>query len=80
MKDILTANQTARVIGCGPQRVRERIKRGIWTFGSVVTRKESGNAQKNTYEINKYKLADWLGIPVEEVDRRLGMGHGPDKA
>ena len=80
MQDILTANQTARVIGCGPQRVRERIKRGIWTFGSVVTRKESGNAQKNTYEINKYKLAEWLGIPAEEVDRRLGMGHGPDKA
>ena len=72
MKYILTANQTARVIGCGPQRVRERIKRGIWTFGSVVTRKESGNAQKNTYEINKHKLADFLGIPVEEVDRRLG--------
>ncbi len=72
MKDILTANQTARVIGCGPQRVRERIKRGVWTFGSVVTRKESGNAQKNTYEINKHKLADFLGIPVEEVDRRLG--------
>ncbi len=72
MKDILTANQTARVIGCGPQRVRERIKRGIWTFGSVVTRKESGNAQKNTYEINKHKLADFLGISVEEVDRRLG--------
>ena len=56
MQDILTANQTARVIGCGPQRVRERIKRGIWTFGSVVTRKESGNAQKNTYEINKYSV------------------------
>lgn len=72
MKDIPTANQTARVIGCGPQRVRERIKRGIWTSGSVVTRKESGNAQKNTYEINKHKLADFLGIPVEEVDRRLG--------
>ena len=72
MQDILNSSQAARVIGCGPQMVRERIKRGIWTFGSVVTRKESGNAQKNTYEINKHKLADFLGIPVEEVDRRLG--------
>ena len=79
MQDILTANQTARVIGCGAQRVRERIKRGIWTFGSVVTKKESGNAQKNTYEINKYKLAEWLGVPTEEVDRRLGIQYGPDK-
>lgn len=80
MQDILTATQTARVIGCGPQRVRERIKRGIWSFGSVVTKKESGNTQKNTYEINKYKLAEWLGVSAEEVDRRLGMVHGPDKA
>lgn len=75
MQDILTANQTARVIGCGPQRVRERIKRGIWTFGTVVTGKESGNSQ-NTYEINKYKLAEWLGVSTEEVDRRLGIQKG----
>ena len=79
MKELLSANQAARVIGCGPQMVRERIKRGIWTFGTVVTGKESGNSQ-NTYEINKYKLAEWLGVSTEEVDRRLGMGHGPDKA
>lgn len=72
MQDILTAAQTARVIGCSPQRVRERIKRSIWSFGSVVTRKESGNVQKNTYEINKHQLAEWLGVSAEEVDRRLG--------
>lgn len=71
MKDILNACQTAKVIGCGPQMVRERIKRGIWTFGSVVTAKQSGNKQ-HSYEIKKYDLADFLHISVEEVDRRLG--------
>ena len=69
MRDILNSSQAARVIGCGPQKVRERIKRGIWTFGTVVTPKEAGNAQ-NSYEINKYQLAAYLGIPPEEVDRR----------
>ena len=57
MKDILSANQTARIIGCAPQMVRERIKRGIWTFGTVVTAKEAGNTQ-NSYEINKRALQD----------------------
>lgn len=73
MKDILSANQTARIIGCAPQMVRERIKRGIWTFGTVVTAKEAGNTQ-NSYEINKRALAEWLKIPPEEVDRRLKGG------
>lgn len=70
MQDILNATQTAKVIGCGSQRVRERIKRGIWSFGTVVKAKQAGKRQ-DSYEINKQALADWLKIPVEEVDRRL---------
>lgn len=70
MYEILNAAQTARVIGCAPQKVRERIKRGIWTFGSVVTAKQSGNTE-NSYEINKWALSEWLRIPVEEVERRV---------
>ena len=70
MREILSAAQAARVIGCAPQMVRERIKRGIWTFGSVVTAKQSGNVQ-SSYEIKKRDLAYWLGISVEEVERRI---------
>ena len=69
-KDILSANQTARIIGCAPQMVRERIKRGTWTFGAVVTAKQSGNI-KNSYEINKHALAEWLRITPEELEKRL---------
>jgi hypothetical protein len=79
MHDILTAAQTAKVMGCAPQKVRERIKRKSWTFGVWIPKKETGH-KKDDYEVNKYQLAAHLGIPVEEVDRRLGMGHGPDKA
>lgn len=70
MREILNAAQTARVIGCSPQMVRERIKRGNWKFGDVVTAKQSGKTQ-NSYEINKRKLAEWLVISVEELERRL---------
>ena len=70
MSDILNASQAAKVIGCSAQRVRERLKRGIWNFGTVVKAKQSGKTQ-DSYEVNKYKLAKFLEIPVEEIDRRL---------
>ena len=79
MREILNASQAARVIGCAPQMVRERIKRGIWTFGSVVTAKQSGNAQ-SSYEIKKRDLADWLGISVEEVERRVRGDDNKEKS
>ena len=71
MRDVLSSTQAAKVIGCGPQMVRERIKRGIWKFGTAIEPKKSGNTQKTSYEVNKQELADWLKISVEEVDRRL---------
>lgn len=79
MREILSAAQAARVIGCAPQMVRERIKRGIWTFGSVVTAKQSGNVQ-SSYEIKKRELADWLGISVEEVERRVRGDDNKEKS
>ena len=79
MREILSAAQAARVIGCAPQMVRERIKRGIWTFGSVVTAKQSGNAQ-SSYEIKKRDLADWLGISVDEVERRVRGDDNKEKS
>ena len=79
MREILSAAQTARVIGCAPQMVRERIKRGIWTFGSVVTAKQSGTAQ-SSYEIKKRDLADWLGISVDEVERRVRGDDNKEKS
>ena len=60
MREILNASE------------RERIKRGIWTFGSVVTAKQSGNMQ-NAYEINKRDLAAWLKISVEEVEKKAEL-------
>lgn len=70
MQEILSARQAARVIGCAPQKVRERMKRGIWTFGTVVTAKQTGN-KKNDYEINARKFSSWLGISMEELEEKL---------
>lgn len=70
MHDIIDATKAAHVIGCSQQMVRERVKRGIWQIGQAVTGKEAGR-KKIAYEIHKKKLAEFLGITLEEVDRRL---------
>ena len=71
MKDILNAQQTAKVIGCRYTKVTERLKRKIWRFGEAIPPKVSGSTQFQ-YEVHKDKLADFLGIDIEEIDRRLG--------
>lgn len=70
MKEILSAAKAAKVIGCSEQMVRERIKKRIWKFGKVVNKKESGMSN-NSYEISKRALAEWLGMSVEEIDKKL---------
>ena len=78
MNDVLSAAQAARVIGCASKKVCERLKRGNWKFGEAIPPKQTGNMQYS-YEVNKQALADWLKIPVEEVDRRLKRLEGRDE-
>ena len=60
----MNATEAAKIIGCSPQMVRERIKRGIWKFGEVIPKGRSGNS-KDSYLINRKKLMRYLG--EEEV-------------
>ena len=71
MSELLSANQAAKVIGCSPQKVRERLKRRIWTFGRHISKKDLGNEYKDEYNISINKLADFLGISREDVIKRL---------
>ena len=41
--EILSAKQAAKILGVSPQCVRERIKRGIWTFGEMIPKEKTGN-------------------------------------
>ena len=70
MYDILSANQAAKVIGCTPQKVRERLKRKIWTFGVYIPKSKTGFKQNN-YDISKKELAEFLRISEEELEKRL---------
>lgn len=70
MKDILNAVQTARVIGCNPRKVRERLKCGVWTFGEYIPAEKTGKKQ-DCYEVNASSLAGWLQISMEELEERI---------
>lgn len=61
MKEILTANEAAREIGCTSQKVRERMKRGLWDLGEVIDKNKLGRVEKNEYNIHRHKLEKFIG-------------------
>lgn len=60
-KNMISASEAARILGCSPQMVRERIKRGIWKFGEYIPKEKSGNGTKATYCIYRSKLYRHMG-------------------
>ena len=60
MSRIISANKTAKILGVTPQLVRERLKRGVWTFGRAISPEESGK-EHWTYEVYVRKLMEYLG-------------------
>ena len=73
MKLILTSTRDiAKVIECTPQEVQHKAKEGIWTFVRVIPPKK-GKVQ-NRYEAVAADLAKYLGITIEEVERKLNDG------
>lgn len=69
-KPLLSARQAAAIIGCGEQKIREHIKRGIWKFGEVIPKERTGNKQ-NSYLVNRKRLLSWLELTDEEANERL---------
>ena len=57
MQEVMSAEKAAKELGVSPQAVRERIKKGIWPFGEVVT----GKNGKNTYLIYRSQMERYLG-------------------
>ena len=70
MKLILTdAKSVAKIIGCPPQQVQHNAKENIWTFVRVIP-PEKGKKQNRYYTVST-ELAKYLGITMEEMERRL---------
>ena len=65
MKEVISAAEAARMIGCTPQMVRERIRIGEWTFGRRVPKEKTGR-KCDSYEIYVRKLCKKFEIPLPE--------------
>lgn len=60
-KEIMSAAEAARVLGCTPQAVRERIRLGIWNFGECIPKKMTKN-KSDTFVIYRRKLYRHIGM------------------
>lgn len=60
MGEIAKPPRVARLLGCSPQMVRERIRRGIWNFGECIPRAES-NSGRDEFNIYRSKLEEHIG-------------------
>ena len=60
-KNMMSASKAAEILGCSAQMVRERIKRGIWTFGEHIPKSKSVNEVKDTYCIYRDNLYRHIG-------------------
>ncbi len=60
-KETMRVPEAAQMLGCSQQAVRERIRRGIWTFGEVIPKEKTGN-EIDSFIIHKRKLYKHLGI------------------
>lgn len=65
MRKVLNASEAAAFLGCNVQKVRIRMQTGDWQIGNVVPAKKNGKQKE--YDIFPQKLADMLGINVEEI-------------
>jgi len=57
-KRIISAKAAAVRLGCSPQMVRERLKRGIWKFGRALPPNETH--RHYIYEIYSDQLEEYL--------------------
>lgn len=60
-KEILSAAEAAKILGCTPQAVRERIRLGIWKFGECIPGKKTGK-KCDCFVIYRRKLYQHIGM------------------
>lgn len=68
MKEVTKVPQAARILGCPQQKVRERMKRGIWDLGDYIP---PGKGRRIAdYDIFKHKLEKFIGreLTTEEME------------
>lgn len=63
MKETLTVEETAKLLGMNPQGVRVQLQRGVLPIGQAV-KSVTGNQWR--YIIPRRKVYEYLGMVIEE--------------
>ena len=71
MGEMISVKDAARIIGCREQKVREKMKRGVWDIGTVMTPKQRGSGQTYAYNVFIGKLASLLGREVSDIEKQI---------
>lgn len=66
-KETMGVPEAAKLLGCNPEAVRRRIRRGIWKFGEVIPKEKTGN-EIDSFVIYRRKLYKHLGIEEVQSD------------
>ena len=64
MREIISAAEAARILNCRPQKVRERIKAGRWTFGKAIPPAKPGG--QITYDIYARRMYQFFGMEIPD--------------
>lgn len=64
-REVISAREAAQILGVAPEKVRQRIKLGIWKFGERIPKEKTGNKQ-DTYCVYARKLYEHIGKGGEE--------------
>lgn len=64
MREIISASEAARILNCRPQKVRERIKAGRWTFGKAIPSSKPGGQM--TYDIYVRRMYQFFKMEIPE--------------
>lgn len=67
VKNRLTVREAARIMGADAQFVRIAMQRGHLPIGHAEKK-----SSQYTYYISTYKLSEYTGIPLSEIEKSLG--------
>lgn len=65
-KEIISASAAAKILGVRPEKVRQRIRAGIWTFGVCIPKEKTGR-KNDDFDIYTRKLYEHIGKGGDEA-------------